>query len=86
MDHTKNIESYLLELAELNMFWIVRTEHVQPGLIQYLGRDGVAYSLMDDNDKRVEKCIEYLEDMGSPVFADVNEEERYAAQLRDASK
>lgn len=86
VDQAKNIESYLLELAELNMFWIVRTEHIQPGLIQFLGRDGVAYSLMDDDGTRVEMCIEFLVDRGCPAFNDVGEEERYVAQLRAASR
>ncbi|MBI1249793.1 hypothetical protein GC197_18355 [bacterium] len=81
-----DIRSHLLQYADLSLFWILRTDHIQPGLIHYLGSDGTAYTLMDDDDERVEKCIVFLEDMGSPVFADANEMDNYAAQLADASR
>ncbi|WP_339908820.1 hypothetical protein [Symmachiella dynata] len=86
MTDTRYIEEYLLGHAPLKHFWILSTENVQPGLVHFMGADGTPYVLMDDDDERVEKCIEFLEDMGCPVFADLNEEERYAAQLGDASK
>ena len=79
-------KSHLLQYADLRLFWILRTDHIQPGLIHYLGSDGTAYTLMDDDDERVEKCIEFLEDMSNPVFTDVNEMDSYAAQLGESSK
>ena len=74
-------KSYLLQFADLKQFWILRTEHIQPGLIHYLGSDGTAYVMMDDDDQRVERCIELLENMGCPIFADVREMDSYAATL-----
>ncbi|MBR9803950.1 hypothetical protein GYB59_20670 [bacterium] len=86
MTNTLNVEQYLLEHAPLKHFWVLSTENVQPGLVHFLGADGTPYVLMDDDDERVKKCIEFLEDMGNPVFADVNETDSYAAQLGKCSK
>ena len=73
--------SYLLQFAPLIFFWILRTQHVQPGLIHYLGSDGIAYALMDDDGERVEKCLEFLEGMGCAIFNDVTEMDCFVAQL-----
>ncbi len=81
-----NTKSHLLQYADLSLFWILRTDYIQPGLIHYLGSDGTAHTLMDDDDERVEKCIEFLEGMGNPIFADVNEMDSYAAHIGGSSR
>ena len=80
-EQTVDLRSYLHQYAQLDRFWILKSAHIQPGLIHYLGSDGTAYVLMDDDDVRVEKCIEFLRHMNCPVFNDVNEMDAYAEQL-----
>jgi len=76
-----HVEKHLCEYAELDQFWILKTNHIQPGLIHYLDSQGAAFTLMDDDDDRVEQCLELLESRGCPVFDDVIEMDKYAAEL-----
>jgi len=46
----------------------------------------MSYVLMDDDDERVEKCIEFLQSMNSPAFADVNEMDSYIEELRSKAR
>ena len=75
------LAQYLQQYAELNRFWVLRSESIQPGLIHYLGSDGTAYVLMDDDDTRVEHCVKLLEANGNPFFSEVSEMDEHAAQL-----
>ncbi|MFO0863170.1 MAG: hypothetical protein U0744_00670 [Gemmataceae bacterium] len=76
-------EAFLLERAPLDRFWIFASENVQPGLIHYLGSDGVAYVIMDDDDERVVECISFLRQAGCPVFSrDDDLDEFIAAQSK----
>ena len=80
-DTTINPGLHLQQFADISLFWILKSEHVQPGLIHYLDVDDEAYVLMDDNDRRVAKCIEFLENKNCPIFTDRQEMDNYAQQL-----
>jgi hypothetical protein len=84
-DKDIDAKQYLLQYAQLHLFWIFRNERIQPGLIHYLGEEGIAYLLMDDDDERVHRCIEYLQSIKCPVFADVAEAASYEEKLRNSS-
>lgn len=64
-------EKHLRQYAQLSDFWLLRTPHIQPGLIHYFDAEGRAFVLMDDDDNRVEQCVALLEARGCPVFEDV---------------
>ena len=78
---TNDIETHLSQFAEMSRFWLLRTREIQPGLIHYSGADGTAYTLIDDDDKRVERCIEFLISKGCRVFDDIDEMDAYAEHV-----
>lgn len=85
-DTLARAEAHLRQYADLDRFWILKTKHIQPGLIHYLDAHGTAFNLMDDNDDRVVQCIELLESRNCPVFDDVAAMDKYAEQLARAVK
>lgn len=85
-DTFASAESHLRQYAALDRFWILKTRHIQPGLIHYLDSQGRAFVLMDDDDRRVEQCIKLLESKDCPVFGDVAAMDKYAETLADGAK
>jgi len=77
MDRTE-AELYLKSFADLSRFWICR------GLIYYVDAHGTSFVMMDDDDERVDVCIELLESMNCRVFSDIDEMDRYAEQLEQS--
>ena len=80
-ENLASTEAHLRRYAELDRFWILRTKHIQPGLIHYSDSHGNAFALMDDNDDRVEQCIKLLESKNCPVFDDVAVMDQYAQEI-----
>ncbi|MAX38772.1 MAG: hypothetical protein CME33_19620 [Gimesia sp.] len=80
-----NVEAklFLEQFAQLDKFYVFKAPTIQGGLICYLAADGKAYSMMDDNDERVEKCIAFLEKMDCPVFSTVEEIDAHIARLEN---
>lgn len=68
---------YLLNHTSLEHFCILKTAAIQPGLIHYRDLDDEISVLMDDDDDRVERCIQYLKQVGQPVFASEVEVDRF---------
>lgn len=79
-------ERRLRHFADLADFWILRTNHIQPGLIHFLDSEGRAFVLMDDDDNRVTQCIALLEARGCPVFDDVIAMDKYVETLERNSR
>ena len=79
-------EAHLRHFAELYRFWIFKAKDIQPGLIHYLDSQGKAFVLMDDNNERVEECIELLGSRNCTVFDDADAMDKYAEQLAKTVK
>lgn len=65
------IRSYLEGLAPLENFWIYKTEKTTPGLINYYS-NGQSWTLMDDDEDRLDACLVFLESIGCPIFENVD--------------
>lgn len=74
--HRAVLEAELRKFAELDRFWVYF------GLIHYLDSVGKPSILMDDDDGRVDVCIELLESIGRPVFDDETAMNKYVEDLQ----
>lgn len=77
-DSLFNASDSLRQHADLDRFWLLETNRIQPGLIHYLDAQGQAFTLMDDDDERVERCVTLLTSKNYPVFDDITAMDKYA--------
>ncbi|MFT6180073.1 MAG: hypothetical protein ACJA16_000922 [Akkermansiaceae bacterium] len=77
------IVKYLEAWGELDRYYVFVSENVRPGLIYSIDKDGESSALMDDDDERVNLCIQFLRDRGNPVFVNSQEEEAYLTKFQE---
>lgn len=75
-----DVKEYLESMAPLSNFWIY-----DDALIQYWS-NGQAWAIMDDDDSRVDDCIEFLLSINCPNFYDVTSMMEHIAALAAAEK
>lgn len=78
----QEITTYLLDKAELDSFFINCSPGIEGGLIGYVDRKGVAWTLMEDDDDLVEICISFLKKRDTPVFSDSLSEDAHVERLQ----
>lgn len=76
-----SIIKYLEAWGDLDRYYVVVRENVKPGLIHSIDSSGESSAIMDDDDERVEYCIQFLRDRGNPFFTTNEEEEAYLAKF-----
>lgn len=78
----KEIQEYLELTAPLENYYIFQVyENKNSSVISYINKNGIAFSVMDDNDERVEICIDFLKRHGAPVFKTIEEENAYIEEF-----
>jgi len=78
------IVQYLQSLSELDSFYVFCVNGSEPGLIHYLDSDGESWSLMEDDNELVDACLEYLMEMGAPIFDDVDKLKAFESERTSA--
>lgn len=68
--------TYLLSHAPLDRFYLIAPPGASAALMMYIDSAGRPWSIMEDDDKAVERAVDLLKRSGVPVFDD------YAAATR----
>lgn len=77
----KDIQNYLETSAPLKNYYIYQVYGDENNSMISVIKNGVAYSIMDDNDERVEVCIDFLKRHGAPIFKTPETEDAYIEEF-----
>jgi glutamine cyclotransferase len=64
---------YLKHYAELGDYYLHKFNSTDTCLINYFDKEGQGWSLMEDDDAFVERCVDFLRRNNAPEFDDVEE-------------
>lgn len=72
-----SITEYLTTLGEVKFFYIVELDGARSMVIHYVDNDDVVWCLMEEDEKLLWCCYEYLKKIGTPVLKSIEELEKY---------
>ncbi len=77
----KEIQEYLELTAPLENYYIRQNGDDENTSILNVFENGNPYRIMDDNDQRAEKCINFLRKYGASVLKSSEEEDTYIEEF-----
>lgn len=75
------IQEYLELTVPLENYFILQIDDDKDSALIGLIENGIAYSIMDDNDERVEVCLDFLRRYGAPVLKTLDAENAYIEEF-----
>ena len=80
------VYQYLVERAELEGFYLFCGPGIRGALICYVDRNGLEWTLMEDNAPFIDVCIDFLKKREVPEFFEHVAEERHVKWLKEKYK